>query len=204
MGVTSMRAEANKIGFQLKSVDTGNSTIARWACTCSKCGIEHVTSHKAFNTTPELLSKTIQSQGWEYQRRQLVCPTCIAKAKEEKKMSNVTTKIEAANPKLQRKVFALLDDHFNETTGFYEVGWSDKKIAESAQTSEQYVANLRKGAYRDLAEDPAITALRGEIADLEARSKTLTDALMTTVDEIEKKIAALNTRLDGYAMKKVS
>lgn len=195
-----MQEEAEKFGITLTNIAP---STGRWSCKCVACGDEHITRFKPM-TDIARVKAAIEQEGWAFPRNKPVCPTCIAAAKKARQMSNVTTKIETANPKLQRKVFALLDDHFNEMTGFYEAGWSDKKVAETAQTSEQYVANLRNGAYRALAEDPAITAIRNEISDLENRSKALTDALMTTVDEIEKKIAALNVRLDSFAMKKVS
>lgn len=114
------------------------------------------------------------------------------------------SKIEAvANPKLQRKVYALLDDHFDEDRRLYKAGWSDKKIAETAETSEQYVASVRRGAYGELAEDPMVTAIRNEIDALDKHAKSMTDTLLNEMAKVEQKITALNTRLDGLAMKKV-
>lgn len=200
--VQTMRDEATALGFYPKRISTGGPgrPAKRWACKCSVCSSEATFGWSSY-IPPDMMAKNAQQAGWGYRHKKLVCPTCISAEKDERMSNKIDT---VANPKLQRKVFNLLDEHFNEETRLYDAGWSDKKVAEAAQTSEQYVISLRKGAYADLAEDPAITALRGEVADLENKSKTLTDALMTTVDEIEKKIAALNTRLDTYAMKKAS
>lgn len=195
-----MQEEAEKFGITLTNIAP---STGRWSCKCVACGDEHITRFKPM-TDIARVKAAIEQEGWAFPRNKPVCPTCIAAAKKVRQMGN-TTKIETVvNPKLQRKVYALLDDHFNETTKLYVNGWSDKKIAEAAETSEQFVASVREEAYGKLAEDPAITAIRNEIADLEAARVKLGDDLLAKVTEIGEKVTALHKRLDSFAMKKVS
>lgn len=201
-GVQNKLEDAAALGFYPVRVSTGGPgrPATRWACKCTMCNAETSFGWSGF-IPPEMMAKNAQQAGWEYRHKKLVCPTCIASEKEGK----MATKIETvANPKLQRKVFALLDDHFNETTRLYAAGWSDKKVAEAAETSEQYVASVRKGAYGELAEDPAITAIRNEIAELNTKREKLGDEMLAKLTEMGEKITQLHVRLDGYAMKKAS
>lgn len=190
--------DAAKYGFYPTRVATGGRPATRWACKCAKCDTERVWGWEP-GTSPEFMIQNSARNGWSHDKRGPICDKCNDAEKQEKKVS----KIEPMNPKLQRKVFALLDDHFDEDKRLYRSGWSDKKIAEAADTSEQFVISLRKGAYGELAEDPAITALRGEIAALSQEAKTVADELMDRMGKIEEKITQLHSRLNTYELKKV-
>lgn len=192
-------ADAEKLGFyQKRVIADDNRAVTKWACKCSRCGVERVWSYGTGTGIPFMM-KHLRASGWEHDRRGPVCDTCVNAEK-----SKVTKPETLSNPKLQRKVFALLDDHFDEDSRRYRPGWSDKKVADEAQTSVQFVEGLRRGAYGELAEDPAVTALRGEIEALSDEAKKSADMLMSVFGELEKKISDLNARVEGLAVKRRS
>lgn len=202
MGAVGQKAVvevARKMGFYPKRVQIGDRMETRWSCTCASCGKERSWGWEN-NTSPRFMVQNINRAGWSHDsKRGPICDDCTKEA--STRMSN---KIDSINPKLQRKVFSLLDDHFDEDKRLYRAGWSDKKIAEAAETSEQFVATLRRGAYGELAEDPAVSALKGEIALLEQTAKQIEDELLNRMTELSQQITALHTRLDTYAMKRVA
>lgn len=194
--------EAGKAGFYLKRTQVGDRMEPRWTSKCICCGTE-----RTWNWGPNYATvsqiKNAELAGWSHSKRGLTCDECVEK--EQQARRKMSSKIEnLPNPKLQRKVFALLDDHFDEDKRLYRNGWTDKKIAEEAQTSEQFVATLRKGAYGELAEDPAVTALRAEIEALYAEAHKMSDELLERMAKIETKITQLHSRLDGYEQKRVA
>lgn len=188
---------AAKEGFYIKRIATGGRPATRWACKCAKCDKEQVWGWDA-GTSPEFMIKNLRREKWTHDKRGPICDTCTNDEKSEKRVSKLEP---LSNPKLQRKVFALLNDHFDEERRLYKSGWSDKKIAEAADTSEHYVASVRCEAYGELAEDPAITAMKAEIDALASEAKTVADEMMERMGQIEAKITQLYTRLDGYALK---
>lgn len=190
--------DAARYGFYPTRIATGGRPATRWACRCAKCGTERVWGWEP-GTSPEFMVQNSSRNGWTHDKRGPICDSCSDDEKQERRVS----KIEPMNPKLQRKVFALLDDHFDEERRLYRSGWSDKKVAEAADTSEQFVISLRRGGYGELAEDPAISALKGEIALLSQEAKTVADELMDRMGKIEEKITQLHGRLNTYELKKV-
>lgn len=193
--------DAEKIGVHARRVRVGDRMETRWVCSCAKCNKEQVWGWNS-RTSPSFMIQNMVRAGWSHDKRGPICDVCTAdEATGHKKMSKVDT---IPNPKLQRKVFALLDDHFDEDTRLYRTGWNDKKIAEEAQTSEQFVQTLRRGAYGELAEDPAITAIRAEITALSNEAKQVADEMMDRMGKIEEKITALHTRLNTYELKRVA
>lgn len=191
--------DAAKVGFYPTRIATGGRPATRWACKCAKCGTERVWGWEP-GTSPTFMIQNLSRNGWTHDKRGPICDSCTNDEHQEKKVS----KIEPMNPKLQRKVFALLDDHFDEDKRLYRSGWSDKKIAEAADTSEQFVESLRRGAYGELAEDPAISALKGEIALLSQEAKRVGDELLNRMTEIEGKITQLYQRIQTYEQKRVA
>lgn len=193
--------EAGKAGFYLKRTQVGDRMEPRWTSKCTCCGTERTWNWGPNYATISMIQGA-EAAGWSHGKREFLCEPCAEKAQQARR--KMTTKVEPMNPKLQRKVFALLDDHFDEDKRLYRSGWSDKKIAEEAQTSEQFVQTLRKGAYGELAEDPAVTALRAEINALTDEAKALEDMLLDQLSKIEQKITQLHSRLNGYEQKRVA
>lgn len=99
------------------------------------------------------------------------------------------------NPKIARKVYALLDDHFNEETKLYRSGWSDAKIAAEIQTSVEVVSRIREEAYGKLAQDPALQALRDDIELARMETIELQTQFNTNVATMLDKLAGLEKRL---------
>lgn len=198
-GQSALVAAAEKIGVYTKRVQIGDRMVTRWACKCAACGTERVWGWEN-NTSTRFMLQNMNGAGWTQDKRGLICDSCTEAEKKDRKMS----KIDSINPKLQRKVFNLLDDHFDEDRRLYRSGWSDKKIAEAAETSEQFVITLRRGAYGELAEDPAVTALRAEITALSEEMRLLADTTMEQMGKIEEKITQLHVRLNTYEQKRVA
>ena len=200
MSHAGLVADAEKLGFyQRRVVSDDNRAVTKWACKCSRCNAEIVWSY-GLGTGIPFMMKHLRAAGWDHDKRGPICTQCIWE--ENARKEKVSKPETLSNPKLQRKVFALLDDHFDEDNRRYRPGWSDKKIADEAQTSVQFVEGLRRGAYGELAEDPAVTALRGELEALAEEAKKSADTLMTVFGDLEKKVSDLKTRVEGLAAKR--
>ena len=198
-GHKSLVADAERVGVNLRRTTIGGRPVTRWGTTCSTCGKEQLWGWGQ-GTGVHFMLKNLDNAGWSRDRKgNIVCDSCNEEKKQEKRVSKIEN---IPNPKLQRKVFTLLEDHFDEERRLYRAGWSDKKVAAEAQTSEQYVAALRSGAFGELAEDPTITALRSELAGLREEAQKIADELMERMGKIEEKITTLHSRIDGYALKK--
>lgn len=193
--------EAGKAGFYLKRTQVGDRMEPRWTSKCICCGTE-----RTWNWGPNYATvsqiKGAEQVGWSHDKRGLTCNECVEKEqKARRKMSKIEN---IPNPKIQRDVYRLLDDYFDEETRLYRNGWTDKKIAAEAKTSEQFVVTLRRGAYGELAEDPALTALRIEMAELEKVAKVIEDDLLNRMAEISDKITKLHERINSYELKRVA
>jgi len=201
MSQHDLMQDAEKIGVYKKRLQVGDRMETRWACKCAKCGKEQTWGWNP-NTSPTFMIQNIEKAGWSHDKRGPICDACTADEKNgRKKMSKVDT---IPNPKIQRDVYRLLDDYFDEETRLYRNGWTDKKIAAEAKTSEQFVITLRRGAYGELAEDPAITAIRADITALSNEAKAIADQMIERMGEIEAKITQLHQRLNTYEMKRVA
>lgn len=198
-GQKALVADAATINVHPKRIHFGDRMAIKWVSTCQCCETERAWGWPD-NTSTRFMLQNMERAGWTYDKKLgLVCDVC-----NEKAASKEMSKVDSINPKLQRKVFNLLDDHFDEDKRLYRAGWSDKKIADEAQTSEQFVTSLRKGAYGELAEDPAITMIRADINALSNEAKAIADQMLNRMGEIEAKITQLRERLEGYAHKRVA
>lgn len=100
-----------------------------------------------------------------------------------------------ANPKLTRAIFALLEEHFDDKKRLYQDGWSDARVAKDTGASEAYVAAVRKGAFGELAEDPKVSALRGEIETLSTEIGCLRIDIVEKLKTLDTKAAKLQERV---------
>jgi hypothetical protein len=123
---------------------------------------------------PDMMYKGVRQHGWRIEKKRApVCVECIKSEKAPKEqfvMSAPTPTISTVDPnkKIMRRVYALLDDHFDEQTKRYAKGWNDERVAKEADTSLALVIATRKEAYGDLAEDPEVTIMLDELAEFEA------------------------------------
>lgn len=192
--------DAGKAGFYLKRTQVGDRMEPRWTSKCTCCGTERTWNWGPNYATISMI-QCAEMAGWSHSKREFLCEPCAEKAQKARRKMKIEN---IPNPKIQRDVYRLLDDHFDESTRLYRNGWTDKKVAEAAKTSEQFVITLRRGAYGELAEDPAITALKGEMASLEQEAKRIEDDLLNKMAEISEKITKLHERINSYELKRVA
>jgi hypothetical protein len=189
-------ADCAQQGFDRITVP-GTRTML-WQFECSKC---HTVEKKGWRPAmqPEQIAAKLRQTGWL--TRPLVCIECQRK---EKPMSNVTNI--GPDPKIARKIYAMLDDHFNETKRVYNTGWDDAKVAKELDLSVTIVERIRREAYGELAENPEITVLKDDVAFLrlevqEAVTK-ITKATAATINEFNAKLVELENRLARLHIRK--
>jgi len=81
------------------------------------------------------------------------------------------------DPKLARKIYAALDDHFDDVKKRFAPGWDDQRIAKELDVSPELVIRIRREAYGELAEDPAISVLRDDVELLKMELADASDKL---------------------------
>lgn len=101
----------------------------------------------------------------------------------------------SANPKLERKIFELLQDHFDEKTRIYEKEWSDVRISQETGASPQFVSAKRIGWFGEIAEDPAITALREDVELFELELGEKWKSMENEMAALRIKLSELTARL---------
>lgn len=150
------RDEVDALGFQALP-GTGKP---QWRLTCG-CG---KSDQWAWGVAPpNVMIRNAHRQGWLLKYRKTpVCPECNGVHKVSTTIPNPQPQI-GPDPKLARKIYAALDDHFDETKRLYHGNATDATIAKEIGTSETIVARIRTEAYGELAEDPAIQSVRDQL-----------------------------------------
>lgn len=97
----------------------------------------------------------------------------------------------AVDLKLQRAIIEALGEYFDEKNGRYINAWSDEKIAQATGAAVGIVADVRKAAFGELAEDPELTSLRSAIDAATSRAAQLKA-------EMDKDLAEVRRRFDSY------
>jgi hypothetical protein len=93
------------------------------------------------------------------------------------------------NPRKMRQLYAALEDQFDITNKRYKGAASDETVAKMLELSPIYVANVRREAFGELGPDPRIHKLETDIDQWAS-------VMMTSVEKLEKELAALRTRLN--------
>jgi hypothetical protein len=136
-----------------------------------------------------------ERQGWQIDKkwREALCPTCAAAKKEQESKEAMT----ANAKKGTRRVWALLEEHYNEDTKCYDPEWSDERISNESGLSIEVVATTRAEHFGPI-EDPRITELRAEVeaqaAALQAARAELESLVRAEPDKLDKAIADLARR----------
>jgi hypothetical protein len=101
------------------------------------------------------------------------------------------------DPKIARRIYAALDEHFDEDRKLYRTGWADAKVAETLDVSIDLVTRIRREAYGELAEPPEIQGfrddlelLRMQVVDDSMQAATRTADMLAKISELEGRIAA--------------
>jgi hypothetical protein len=155
-----------------------------WFVTCG-CGSTQGFG-LATNTPSNKVISIVRSQGWAIAKKKTpICPAC-------QKGNHEVASPTGPDPKLARKIFAALDDHFDEKRRLYSPGWTDAKIAEALSVSLAIVTSIRKSAYGELAEDPHITAFKDEI---ELLKMEFSDSFAKLSSEFTARLARLEASI---------
>lgn len=197
-GLQRIEMEASAAGFNKINM----KGHVQWVCTCKKCGDEHRATWD-IRTSPDLMIKNMRTKGWDVGAgRDPVCPKCRGGRKSMSQLKNGAAISAVPDPpaamptlpsaQLSRKVFASLEENFDEQTKRYRSGWSDARVAKETGASETFVASTRRAAFGELAEDPAVTSLKEDI-DLKGME---IDQTIADLVKHKEELAALRLRVD--------
>lgn len=183
--------EAEAASYGIRKVTLAGTHTGRWRVECG-CGTSVLKGWQP-NSSPDLMVRNMRRQGWIIDwGRTPVCPACQQQQKEQQRtMTTNKTASLGPDPKIARRIYALLDDHFDEPRRVYKAGWSDERIAKEIDTSVQIVERIRREAYGELAEDPVVTALREDIELLRMETEENQKTLLGKLAELELRIGAL-------------
>lgn len=89
------------------------------------------------------------------------------------------------------EIRAMLESFFDDKTGRYLDGYSDKKIAEEIGISWKQVEAVRELAYGELKSDPELDMLKQRVADMRVHI----DAALVVESDIYKRIREIEKRM---------
>jgi hypothetical protein len=172
-GLQAKEDEANEFGFWRLPRDLGKGLPTRWRITCSGC--QEFEEHAwDVRTSPAIMVRNLRHKNWEVDRkRPPKCPKC-SNGRETGMTKTATL---GPDPKLARKIYAALDDHFDDVKKRFAPGWDDQRIAKELDVSPELVIRIRREAYGELAEDPAISVLRDDVELLKMELADASDKL---------------------------
>jgi AraC-like DNA-binding protein len=170
-----------------------------WRVVCAKCNAASDHGWGA-ETSPSIMVSNLRRAGWIIGRRKdPICPNC---QKQEKTMTKSTTAAQIGpDPRIARKIYNKLDEYFDENTRRYSSGWSDEKIAKEIGASPDLVARIRRDAYGELAEDPAITQIKDEFGYVRLEFEEAMAALSKQFNEKLSRLEASLHTLPGVHKK---
>ena len=107
------------------------------------------------------------------------------------------TKTIGPDPKIARKIYAALDEHFDDKKRVYLAGYSDEEVAKSLDVSQEIVISIRKAAYGELAVDSAMSKLGDDIMlvrlEFDEAINTLTKSFNIKFAELDRQFAMLRS-----------
>lgn len=195
---TLQRIELEARTFGLNKIQAHGAVT--WVVVCKVCKKEH-RARWSPSTPPEAMVKSLRAKGWQIGNGHDPVCNCVKNRRQKMGASELRNgtalTVVGSDPKsqtqakLNRAIFGLLEDHFDDEKRLYREGWSDARVAKETGASESFVTSTRAMAFGDLAEDPKITALRDDIQlatmELDDCRKRL-DGLASRVDKLAGKI----------------
>jgi hypothetical protein len=176
----------------------------RWRLKCAGCGITTEVHRPDLNRAEELISH-FTKKDWVLAKdtppyHSTPCyRAAIATKKSENAMPKAPERPPPAailgpqpDPKVLRRLFTLLTQHFDEENGRYAQGWNDELIAKEANALLDFVVKYRRESFSELAEHPDLVKLREDI-------KTLHDDYALNATEVSQRLADLTGRLDALS-----
>jgi hypothetical protein len=160
-----------------------------WYADCA-CGMSQRLHYPITNPLKVTINR-YEQMGWTIKKnRQPVCATCNEK---ETAVALKPAPIQVGpDPKIARRIFACLDEYFDDAKKVYRPGWSDEGVAKHLGVSLEIVTNIRKSAYGELAENPEVVKLADDIILLRME---LEDAFETTRKTFLEKFNYLDAEL---------
>lgn len=155
-----------------------------------------------------------RKQGWEVgnNERHDRCPACV-KGKvivmaDHKKDEPAKVVLKAVQPQPKemsredgRLISRSIEDHWDETNACYQMGWSDRKLADDLSVPLDWVKDIRERDFGGTGDDP--TVIQFIAAQIEIKSEMA--ALSTLVEMASKDMKTttayhteLTSKLDGY------
>jgi len=175
--MTVARSKAAPITYS-GTVQPGGVTRSVATLLCSICDRQE-TLTQTKSLPPEALAQKFKAHGWDVKlgRKKVVCPHCRNKPKEVNDPMSKITKMPTAkasaqpvghlpNPRQQRQIYSLLDEHFREEVGRYLNGYSDQKISDETGIAVDVIRTLRRQAYGDIKPPSEVAAFQSEVKDL--------------------------------------
>lgn len=172
----------------------------RWQMTCGQCGKSTDYFRSDLCDAPQIINH-FKAGHWILKRK--TTPYCSKEcAKAARQIEMEPTMSEKApvpaigpNPVIMRRVITLLNDQLDMDKRLYRAGYSDERVAKEAETSLEFVVSFRRSAYCELAEDPMISQMRGEVAALkglfEEEIAKLRAYFEPQIKEVDYKLARL-------------
>lgn len=113
----------------------------------------------------------------------------------------MTTKLAAANPtpatgQALRKVFSILEDHFDAEAGCYAAGYSDEAIAKDTGISIEAVKNYRVSAFGKLKPPSEFYKVQQDLTELEKLYLTLESNMKESLKDLRARVNMLQKRFD--------
>lgn len=180
------QAHADEMGIQtIRRLIEGKAITYR-RVTCAFCGRSLEVRH-ADGAPAGAVRRTFEAKGWAGFGRQLACPACAfdrqkpARTRKDRETIMTTSgsapareasvpahALEQARPATAREIVRL-DEKFDSVfvDSRYLAGWSDRRVGDELNIPAATVARVREDLGLTLREDPAITALRSDIEQIE-------------------------------------
>jgi rhamnose utilization protein RhaD (predicted bifunctional aldolase and dehydrogenase) len=186
----SIENDAAQFGFRKEATMFGDKISTRWALKCEGCGAVRTWGWGP-KTSPELMVKNARKAEWTIDSRH--GPMCQDCRRKDRKMAQIAKLPDPATAaKIARRVYAKLEEVFDESSRVYRGGWTDEKVAGECDTAPDHVTRLRRDAFGELAENPVITSLR---EDIELARMFAEEAINKVSADAREKIADLERRL---------
>lgn len=185
-----IRTHANQVyDLHTKVIDGRNLLQAQLHC--GSCQRTEPLNIRPDMPPSEVLRK-FRQKNWrtdDSDRRRCLCPDCkhirkptkpdpILKGPSmNKALHQPETIIPTPEMPMVRKIFGIIDGHFDEEKGCYLGDWSDKKVADLIGVGYAVVAKVREDSGLKIKGNPALIALRNDFETWRSMGQEINDRL---------------------------
>jgi len=202
--------------------EPGQAPRARVTCSNADCTQTSDHSLTQVGTPPHVIAQWFRREGWNIrgEGKKAECPDCQIKKRDAKKERRANREPEQTAPqppketpavsasakqdppvpqtrdtfRQQRKLFGLLEEHFDSDQHCYLRGYSDERLSQDTGLSLTYVRQAREEAFGKLI-DPELSRLNDKIAATRKKHAgeldDLARAIAETKERQENELAAL-------------